>query len=197
MAKGKKIELDEKELRWLDKHFMHTINEECAAHLGISMRSVVRIARKRGLKKSRQFMRKCQRATADAAKASHLRNGTYPPKGFVIPNREATAFKKGETPLQRLGKRKNDERIRKATDSRERTRKSERARATFGLPQRTRLRVIPVPTAKINLRWYLKSRGYMLDEKKGIAYYDENTKRGKRIESKPQRWYSFQELRNE
>ena len=148
-----------------------------------------RIARALGLRKSTQFIRKCQQATAAAAKESHLRNGTYPPKGYVVPNRRP--FPKGVSNAERFGKRKEAERIRKSAESRENTRKSERARATFGLPQRTKLRVIPIPEAKVKLRWYLKSRGYILDEIARVAYYDENTKRGKRIEEKPQMWYKF------
>ena len=174
---------------WLIKHYKHTKNAEVAAYLGISQSTMHRIVRKLGLKKTPQFMRKCQQATTAAAKESHLRNGTYPPKGYVIPNRPT--FPKGVSNVERLGKRKETERIRKSTESREKTRKSERARATFGLPQRTKLRVIPIPRAKVYLRWYLKSRGYILDEIARVAYYNENTKRGKRIEEKPQRWYKF------
>lgn len=174
---------------WLIKHYKHTKNAEVAAYLGISQSTMHRIVRKLGLKKTPQFMRKCQQATTAAAKESHLRNGTYPPKGYVIPNRPT--FPKGVSNVERFGKRKEAERIRKSTESREKTRKSERARATFGLPQRTKLRVIPIPRAKVYLRWYLKSRGYILDEIARVAYYNENTKRGKRIEEKPQRWYKF------
>lgn len=174
---------------WLIKHYKHTKNAEVAAHLGISQSTMHRIVRKLGLKKTPQFMRKCQKATTEAAKESHLRNGTYPPKGYVIPNRPT--FPKGVSNVERFGKRVEAERIRKSTESREKTRKSEKARATFGLPQRTKMHVIPVPRAKIYLRWYLKSRGYILDEIARVAYYDENTKRGKRIEGKPQRWYKF------
>ena len=174
---------------WLIKHYKHTKNAEVAAHLGISESTMHRIVRKLGLKKTPQFIRKCQQAAAAAAKESHLRNGTYPPKGYVIPNRYS--FPKGVSNVEKLGKRKEVDRIRKSTESREKTRKSERARATFGLPQRTKLRVIPIPVAKVKLRWYLKSRGYILDEIARVAYFDENTKRGKRIEEKPQRWYKF------
>lgn len=174
---------------WLIKHYKHTKNAEVAAYLGISQSTMHCIVRKLGLKKTPQFMRKCQQATTAAAKESHLRNGTYPPKGYVIPNRHT--FPKGVSNVERFGKRKEAERIRKSTESREKTRKSERARATFGLPQRTKLRVIPIPRAKVYLRWYLKSRGYILDEIARVAYYNENTKRGKRIEEKPQRWYKF------
>ena len=194
MGQGKKIELTEKQENWLKKHFLHTKNAEIAAKLGISEASVHRLARALGLKKSRQYMTKCQRETAEAAQRSHRLNGTYPPKGFKIPRREEYQYKPGETCRGRLGAKRDTERARKAAESRAKTWKSEKARATFGLPQRTKLRVIPVPRAKLQLRYYLKKRGYILDEVKRIAYYDENTKRGKRIEAKQQPWYKFRPL---
>ena len=104
--KGIKITLDDKQEAYLVKHFKHTKNAELAAKLNIGERSVVRLARKLGLKKTPQFMRKCQQEMTAAAHASHLRNGTYPPKGFIIPKSEEGRFKKGVTPEQRLGKRK-------------------------------------------------------------------------------------------
>lgn len=61
MGKTEKIILTPKQERWLTNHFKHTKNIECAERLGISLRSVVRIARSLGLTKSRQFMAKCQR----------------------------------------------------------------------------------------------------------------------------------------
>lgn len=192
--KGKKIELTDKEVAYLSKHFKHMKNAELAAKLNIGERSVVRLARKLGLTKTPQFMRKCQQEMTEAAHASHLRNGTYPPKGFIIPKSEEGRFKKGVTPEQRLGKRKNAERIRKAVESRAKTWKSERARATFGLPQRTKLPVIPQPKKKVELRYYLKRCGYIVDDIARVAYYDENTRRGKRIEEKPQKWYKFQPI---
>lgn len=97
----------------------------------------------------------------------------------------------------RLGEERNKQRIAKIQASRTKTWKSERARATFGLPQRTKFRVIPQPRRKVELRWYLKSRGYIVDDVKRIVYYDENTRRGKRIEEKPQRWYKFEQLTRE
>ena len=183
------MELSAKQESWLIKHFKHTKNAEIAAHLGISQSTMHRIVRELGLKKSPQFMRKCQREMTAAAKASHLLNGTYPPKGSQIPNRYS--FQKGVSNIERFGKKVEDERVRKSAETRKKTFASEKARATFGLPQRTKLHVIPIPRAKIYLRWYLKSRGYILDEVARVAYYDENTKRGKRIEEKPQRWYKF------
>ena len=93
------IVLTDKQLAWLDKHFKHTKNEDIARYLDISSRSVYRIAKGRGLKKSCQFIRKCQLAAAEKANLSNRINGTYPPKGYKIPNSEKSRFRKGEKPI--------------------------------------------------------------------------------------------------
>lgn len=85
-----------------------------------------------GLTKSRQFMAKCQHETAEAAKISHRRNGTYPPKGFKIPNSEAGQFKPGVSCRDRLGAKKDAERLRKSAESRRATIKRERSRIVWG-----------------------------------------------------------------
>lgn len=191
MAQKVKIKLTEEQENWLKKHFKHTKNEEIAAKLGISESSMHRLARLYGLKKSPQFMRKCVQEAATAAKQSHLLNGTYPPKGYKIPNREKGGFKPGETSRNRIGAKREAERIKKSAESRRETWRKEKARATFGFPQRTKLHVIPVPKAKIRMRWYLKQRGYILDEKERIAYYTDTTRRAVRIEAKQQPWYKI------
>lgn len=183
--------ITEKQEKWLKNHFLHTKNAEVAERLGISESSVHRLARALGLKKSRQFMVKCQREATKAANSSHLLNGTYPPKGYIIPRSEQYRFKKGETSRDRLGAKRENERIRKSAESRKQTYKSEKARAVFGLEQRTRLKVIKQPREKILLRYYLKKRGYIVDDKLRIAYYTDSTKRGKRIENKEQLWYKI------
>ena len=194
MAKGVKITLTEKQENWLKKHFLHTKNAEIAQKLGISETAVHRFARALGLKKSRQYMVKCQRETADAAKRSHRLNGTYPPKGYKIPGSEKYQFKPGETCRDRIGAKREAERIRKSTYARKQTYKSERARAVWGFEQRTKMRVIRQPQAKIQLRYYLKKRGYIVDDVARIVYYTETTKRGKKIEAKRQPWYKFMPL---
>lgn len=191
MAKGVKITLTEKQEKWLKTHFLHTKNAEIAEKLGISETSVHRIVRVLGLKKSPQFMAKCMRATVEAAKQSHIKNGTYPPKGYAIPNREKTQFKPGETTRDRIGAKREAVRIQKSAEAMRQLRKKEKARVLFGLEQRTRLKVVRVPQGKISLRCYLKKLGYILDEAERIAYYTDTTTRGKRIEAKPQPWYKF------
>ena len=111
------IVLTEKQLKWLDKHFKHTKNADVAQKLGISIRSVNRLAERRGLKKSKQFITKCQENATAKAHESNLRNGTYPPKGYRIPNSEKGQFKKGEKPIDRLGAKKEAERAAKAAES--------------------------------------------------------------------------------
>ena len=114
MGQGKKIVLTEKQEAWLVKHFKHTKNADVAAKLGISPRAVARFAARLGLKKTPQFMKKCQREMTDAAHRSHLRNGTYPPKGYQIPGSEEHRFKPGESPKDRTTPKRWAERNRKA-----------------------------------------------------------------------------------
>lgn len=80
------IKLTKSEEFWLKQNFPYMRNEICAMKLGVSVRSCIRLARKLGLDKSREFMMQTQRYTAMKAKESHLKNGTYPPKGVVHPN---------------------------------------------------------------------------------------------------------------
>lgn len=181
MGKTVKIVLTPGQERWLTKHFKHTKNSECAVRLGISPRSVVRIARRLGLTKSRQFMVKCQRATSEAAQLSHRRNGTYPPKGFRIPRSETGQFKPGVTSRQRLGARRESERLRKSAESRRATIKRERARIVWGFEQRTRLRLVSNPK-KCQYRYALRRRGYLVARGASEAHVVDSTLRSVRVE---------------
>lgn len=87
----KTIELDMEQIIWLRSSYPYIRTEICALRLGISHRSVIRLARKYKLEKTAEFMAYCQKYTAKKAKESHLANGTYPPKGIVNEN-----LKKGE-----------------------------------------------------------------------------------------------------
>ena len=193
MMAAKIILTPEQEI-WLAKHYKNTKNAELAARLGISWRSVVRLARERGLKKTPQFMRKCQAATAAAAKDSHLENGTYPPKGYRIPRSEEFQFKQGGKPWDRCGRKKWNEAIQRGAEKRRQTLREERARVGFGLEQRTKLRVIAIPQQKRLDRCYLKARGYILDETTCVAWWTPDTRRAARMEARPRRYYEFKQL---
>ena len=194
MGKTEKIELTPEQERWLKAHFRHTRNEDIGERLGISQSSLHRFARELGLTKTRQFMRKQQRNAADRARESHLRNGTYPPKGYIIPRSEEFRFKAGVTPVERLGKRKERKRIERSAESRRRTLREERARTLFGVPRKTGLRVVREPRGKTCQRWYLRKRGYIIDEANLIAYWTEDTRRATILEKRPRRWYWFRPM---
>lgn len=88
-----KITLTNSQELWLKRNFSDMRNEICATHLEVSVRTLVRMARRLGLNKSSEFMTQSQLYSARKACESHLRNGTYPPKGFIIPKSELYRFK--------------------------------------------------------------------------------------------------------
>ena len=189
---GALVLTDEQEA-WLQKHFKHTKNEEIAERFGISPRSVTRLARKRGLKKSQQFLTKVQLDAAAAANRSHLINGTYPPKGYRIPRGEEFWFKKGETNVDRFGVEKNAERIAKCAQSRRETYRLEKARALYGLPRQTKLQVVQRPRKQVWTRYYLRKRGYVVERGSNVAYYNSETQRSLKMETNPPAGFSFLE----
>lgn len=172
-----KKEVTDKQREWLSKHFHNTKNEEIAERFGWSHGFLHRLAREMGLRKTDRFLAKCQRNAADKAKDSHIINGTYPPKGYIIPGSVEHRFKAGETNYQRLGARRNRQRIEKLAESRRQTWKEEKARRVFGVPQRTKLRVLNRGRKFHHNTWYLRSRGYEVDVKNLVAWYDESTRR--------------------
>lgn len=180
----KKNPITEKCAAWLIKHYKHTKNDDIMDKWGISHSQLHRFAREKGLTKSSQFMKKAQANTTRAAHESHLRNGTYPPKGYIIPKSREYGFKPGETSLMRLGKKREAERIAKSGESLRKTRADEQLRVRWGLPQKTKLNVKSQPRKKTYQRLYLRRRGYIIERGSNIAYYDENTRRSPTFEAR-------------
>lgn len=191
--KGRKWVLTDRQETWLKKHFKNTKNADLCEKLGISETALHRYARQFGLTKTKQFMKKVQANTAAKAKESHLKHGTYPPKGYRIPRSEEFQFKPGVTNLERLGKRKEAQRIQRSVESRKKTFRYEKARRTFGVPQKTKLRVFQQPRQRILDRCYLKKRGYIIDEVNFVAYWTPETRRATRLEARPKRYYRFEQ----
>ena len=81
-----RIDLTPEEQRWLKANYPHMATIVCALKLGISQRTCVRRARELGVYKTEQFMKEAQAHTSKRAKESHLRNGTYNPKGVIPVN---------------------------------------------------------------------------------------------------------------
>lgn len=164
--------------------FKNTPNDVIMEKLEISFSTLHRTARALGLVKTKQFMRKCQRNAAAKARDSHIINGTFPPKGYIIPGSEENRFKAGVTNEQRLGARKNRKRIEKSAESRRQTWKEERARRLFGLPQQTKLRVRNYGRKMHVQAYHLRKRGYTVDYQSFTAWYDTDTHRCPVLEKK-------------
>lgn len=189
----KPIKVTPAQIEWLKKHFKHTKNEVIAQRLNISIRSVNRIASKMRLKKTPQFIRKCQLETTRKMNECNRVNGTYPPKGYQIPRAEEFRFKKGEKPIDRIGAKREAERIAKAVKSRKQKFKLEKARALYGLPRETKMPVVVHPKWQISLRHSLRKRGYIIARGSNVVYYNCETKRSQELESRPRTGFTFLE----
>lgn len=76
---------------WLIRNFPHVSNGICATILGISLRTVVRNARKLGLEKTAQFRHECSVHNGRKGVEALAHMGKLPPKGYYSPN-----LRKGE-----------------------------------------------------------------------------------------------------
>ncbi len=175
--------LTEKELTWIINHYKHTRNEDIMSKFGISHSTLHRVARENGLTKTRQFMKKTQDAAQKAAAESHRKNGTYPPKGFKIPN--SPRFKPGESNRDRLSPKKYAECQEKRRASWRRTYDSDKRRTlAWGFEQRTKFRFVKQPQSKINCRYNLRKRGYVESpDDHNLYFYPNEEMRRPRIES--------------
>lgn len=190
-----KLDVSERTKNWIRKHYKHTKNAEIMERFGLSDGWLHRFARAEGLKKTPQFLRKVQLEASAHAKQSHLRNGTFPPKGYVIPGREKNGFKKGETTLDRIGAKREAERIQKSAESRRKTWKLEHARMLFGLPRETKLAVVKHPREHALRRHRLKRLGYICERGSYDVYYDFTTRRDEALEASswPFRFHPLEE----
>ena len=69
-------DLTQEQLEWFRKNFDHTKNQELAACLGTSPRTVTRMARELGLWKTKEFVAAMQRnASEHGARATRLMGG--------------------------------------------------------------------------------------------------------------------------
>lgn len=155
-------ELTEKEIAWIIRHFKHTRNDEIMSKFGISHSTLHRIAREHGLKKTKQFMIKTQDSAQKAAAESHKRNGTYPPKGFIIPRSSEFRFQPGQSNRDRLSPKRYAECLEKMRASWRETYDKDKRRSLFwGFEQRTKFKFVKQPKSKISVRYNLRKRGYI------------------------------------
>ena len=175
-----KITITERQKAYLVRHYRNTKNDVLMEKLGLKFSTFHRLVRELGLRKSKQFMNKCLKAMTDAAKESHLRNGTYPPKGYRIPRSDEFCYRPGDKPWDKCGRRKWNKGRKKAAEKWKHTFLVDRVRRQNGLPQLTRLNTNVQPRKKITDRCYLKKCGYVVDEAEVTAYWTPETRRAVR-----------------
>jgi len=174
-------------------HFKNTKNDFILEKFQISHSMLHRFARENGLKKTGQFQKKCREDATKAARLANKRNN-WPPKGYEIPKSKENQFKAGITPEMRLGKKKNLERIQKSAESRRRTVAAEKRRVLFGLPQKTKLKVVAAPHNKASYRYTLKKRGYIVERGAKTIFYNDSTNRSEIVERTAKERYRFSVL---
>lgn len=183
-----KILLDDEQLDYLVRHFKDRENEFLAYKLGISESTLHRLARRFGLTKSQAYLKARSVEGGHTSIYYHRKRGTsfIPKKGDPVrPGSEKGWFKPGEKPVDRIGPRREAERIQRAAASRRATRLDEFVRVQKGLPQKTKLKFRTIPPKAYAERHYLKTRGYILDNSTLMAYYTPDTHRCPRLEANP------------
>lgn len=198
---GKSLTADQ--VAWLFVHFKHTKNEDIIQKFGIGESQLHRVARKYGLKKSMQYMKKTQQNTTDHAVAACRRYGIYEEtrermrkrmqeliaRGERLPG----GFKKGETNLQRIGPKRERERIEKVRITRNETIRKDRLRIRWGLPQKSKLRLTfsgydSKCKKKTNYRHLFRKFNYIVERGSDDIYYDDLTERHLRMENSAEKY---------
>jgi len=193
MVPPNKIFLTEEQEAYLIENYQTLINHTLCQHLGVSTRTLNRLAKERGLVKDLAAIegQRRERLSVSLKTTFRLRGGNDHSENGI-----KTQFKPGFKPRELFGEDKFWAMHRKAVETRKMRFAEERARVSFGLPQRTNMRVKRQPRQKILDRAYLKRRGYVLDEANNIAYFTQETRRATRLEAMPRRFYIFKPYEN-
>ena len=186
--------LTEKQEAWIIKHYKHTKNSDILNKFGIGESTLHRLARKHGLKKSKQFMKKTQRENAERGCAVCLEYGVYEQSAEYAREQwrqrkergETLGFKKGESNKTRMSSRKFKKTMQLAHEKRRETIRKERMRIKWGLEQKTKMRLVSGGKDRIHQRYAMRKRGYIVPRGSNIAYYTDDTMRDIRAEERAQ-----------
>lgn len=179
-------DLTQEQREWFVANFDHTKNQELADHLGTSPRSVTRMARELGLKKTKEFVAAMQRnASEHGARVTRLMGGNA---GAVnlLKYGKATRFKPG-TRKDRMSAEVFAEMHRRIGESRKETFRKERVRVNWGFEQKTNLRVVRCPKEKIEIRHGLRKRGYEIGRASNDATVTNETRRSIKMEARAEK----------
>lgn len=189
MIRGKfgKIIFTEEDRNWMSEHFANMKNDEVASHFGVSVRAAVRLAREMDLEKSAEFVRAMQtNAVHHAARVNRGQGNAG--KANLLKYGKAYQFKPGQGGNKRfMSSEAFKEMHRRKGIIRRETVRAERRRVAFGLEQRTALRVVKAPKAKIYLRHELRKRGYVVAHASSDATITTDTRRSAILEQRAEK----------
>ena len=180
-------DLTPEQLVWFRENFDHTKNQELADVLGTSLRCITRMARELGLWKTKEFVAAMQRnASEHGARATRLMGGNA---GAVnlLKHGKGYRFKPGTSQKDRMSAEAFAEMHRRIGESRKETFRKERVRVNWGVGQKTNLRVVRCPRAKIDIRHGLRKRGYEIARASNEAMVTDETRRSIRMEARAEK----------
>lgn len=176
--------LTEEQTQWIIKHYKHTKNRDIQERFGIGESTLHRLARKHGLKKSKQFARKVQRENAEIGFAVCEEYGIYEQNAEYAREQwrqrkergETLGFKKGESNKDRMSPRKFKAMMERTHEKRRESIRKDRLRIKWGLEQKTRMKLVHNRDRTI-YRHLLKRKGYIVERGCRTVYFDKNTQR--------------------
>lgn len=184
--------LDEKSVKWIVKHYQHTKNHEIMDKFGIGESTLHRIARRYGLKKSTQFKNKMIAESSRTAMSVCRKYKVYEQQAEF--NRERwkqwkaegkqVGFRKGESNKDRLSPKRYKAMLEKMAATRRENIRKDRMRINWGLPQKTRIKLVSAGRKAAVDRHRLKKLNYIVERGSTHVYYDELTRRNLTIEKR-------------
>ena len=191
-------QLTEKETGWIVRHYRRTKNADIMEKYGIGESALYRVARKYGLKKSRQQMKKTQANATAAAHQACKDYGIYEEtrerqtraaaerraRGERIPG----SFMPGESNRTRFGRKRFAQIIAKATATRNESIRKDRMRIRWGLPQKTKLKLVGGGHQRACHRYLFRKHGYIVPRGSNEVYYDNDTTRSVQMEQNARLW---------
>ena len=189
--------LTDRQLAWFIRHYKHTKNDEICAKLGISTSYLHILARRHGLKKTKQFMKKCQAAAVVAAKIA-VENEDGDAKALraenASKNSEKGRFQKGKWALANKTETELAAINAKRAESWKKTRRDDEVRLNWGYEQETKFQYARLQDKHQNqclmqLRHNLRKCGYEIPQRSGmVVYIVATTKRSPKREKNAEKY---------
>lgn len=169
------------------RDYPDTKNNEICTRYNISRGTLYRVAKKNGLRKTDEFMRWANQENARRThNFSKVRDNLAKMKERKKAAGTPIGFKPGVNNLMRLGKDREMERREKVKATRAKIIQSEKIRLSWGLPQKTKLKIVISDKKErkccYKIRERLRLSNYHFEIGSKTIYYDDSTVRSLRKE---------------